>query len=146
MNMHGAAMRERPWIEKRVEFAGRWEASSGWPRVWQQLNDLAWRIRFRSEREFGLCLGVDEGGRVWFEILCRRPDTFTGEFGTGRGGRRYVRSDVGMDELNRAVFGAYVGYGEHECRESYVVDGVRVFGPHIPLSVLLVAGRQVEVR
>lgn len=107
---------------------------------------LASRVIFQSERKFGIEVGIDIERRVYFEILCSRPDTFTGEFGTGRGGRRYLRPDIGVDELNRAIFGAYVAYSEHECRESYTVDGIRVFGPHIPLEALLVAGRQVEVR
>lgn len=89
---------------------------------------------------------VNENGRIYYQVECDRPDIYTGEPGTGRGGKAYLSKFMTDSELSRILFGLFRAYEEHETREWFQIDGVSVFGPHISLDALLVAGRALEFR
>jgi hypothetical protein len=94
---------------------------------------------------FDLDIGL-QGGRCYIEVQCKRPDTYTGEFGTGYGGKRYLRDEMTDSEIVRNIFGAFMAYEEHECREAFQFRGVRIFGPHIDVEYLVEAGKHIEDR
>lgn len=75
-------------------------------------------------------------GAVWIEINHHRPDTHTGQMGVGSGGRRFIPVTADISDIVRMVFGAFLAYQEHEAREAFKFQGVRVFGPHQDLVAL----------
>lgn len=78
----------------------------------------------------------------WIELLVWRKDTATGDWGYGRGGKRYLDKDeLTPDKVVQAIFGAYMAYEEHECREAFLYDGHRVYGPHMKLDALVTAAQ-----
>lgn len=81
-----------------------------------------------------------------FEVLCWRPDTFTGEHAWGKGGRRAVPESATTSQIVRAMFGAYLAYVEHEAREGFQYRGRRIFGPHIDVDALAAVADTVDFR
>jgi len=73
-----------------------------------------------------------------------RPDTFTGELGTGFSPSVPIFESYTDGDIVRTLFGLVKALEEHECREAFQVDGSRVFGPHIELEALIEAGRRVQ--
>lgn len=88
----------------------------------------------------------DPQGRLYLQVECDRPDIYTNVMGVGRGGKAYLSEHMTDSELARLAFGLFKAYEEHETREWFQVDGVSVFGPHIHLDALLVAGTQLDFR
>lgn len=88
----------------------------------------------------------DALGRYYFQIRCERPDTFTGEMGTGHGGKAYLSPYATDSELVQTAFGLYKAYVEHEARESFLWRGRRVFGPHISTEALWEVAERYDVR
>lgn len=62
-----------------------------------------------------------------------------GRFGWGEGGEYMVRDTYSDDAILKRFFVAVRDYQEHEVRESFLVDGRRVFDPHMPLDILALA-------
>ena len=73
-------------------------------------------------------------GRFYLQIEAARIDTFTGELGTGRGGKAYLSEEATDSELVQTVFGLYDAYCHHEVRETFLFRGRRIFGPHISID------------
>lgn len=114
--------------------------------LYQRVISLVDKIKINRDREYHYEVG-EQGGRVWIQVLCARPDTYTGEYGTGRGGMRFLRdSSMSDSEIVRACFAALTAYEDHESREAFTFMGVRVFGPHIDIMALVQAGQQIEHR
>ncbi len=110
-------------------------------------------LRIAGEIELGMnCSVVVErdkevpNGRFYFQIECWRKDTFTGNFGFGRGGKAYLSEYATDGELIQTVFGLYKGYWEHEARETFKWRDRRVFGPHISTGALWEVADRVENR
>lgn len=87
------------------------------------------QFRIRIERD-----QQHPGGRFYFQIEAERLDTFTGEPGTGRGGKAYLSENATDSELIQTLFGLYNAYLHHEARETFQWRGRRVFGPHIDVA------------
>jgi hypothetical protein len=107
-----------------------------------RVRKLVERIEYRDE--YVLVVKEDEGrgGAVYMQVHCWRPDTFTGQMDWGRGGKAYLSPWATDSELVQTAFGLLKAYEEHECREAFRFDGVRVFGPHIDVMALVeIAGR-----
>ena len=99
----------------------------------------AFRLLVRRDR-------ADDGGRYYFQIEARRRDTFTGEWGTGRGGKAYLSPYATDSELVQTAFGLYKAYAEHEVRETFLWRGRRVFGPHIDTAALWEVAERYDAR
>lgn len=97
-------------------------------------------------REYGLEFGLTEDGNTYVQVTCQRPDTYTGEFGTGRGGRRILSPEQSDSSIVRTVFAAFIAYEEHEMREGFQYQGKRVFGPHIDVDALVEVADRIEKR
>lgn len=85
-------------------------------------------------------------GVTYIQILCGRPDTFTGEYGIGTGGKRYLSPRQSDSEIVRAIWGAFLGYQEHEAREAFTYKGKRIYGPHIDVEALVEVADRIEQR
>jgi hypothetical protein len=84
-----------------------------------------------------------DGGRIFVEIVCYRPDVMTGEWGYGHGGKRYLPGMPTRDTVVKTIFGAYLAYVEHEARETFKYKGKRIFGPHIAIDALASVADQI---
>ena len=126
-----------PWPSYRLEI----------PTFPERVADMASRVTYKAGYRL-ICSQdkKDPQGRFYYQVECDRPDIYTGEPGTGRGGKAYLSEFMTDSELSRVIFGLFRAYEEHECREWFQVDGVSVFGPHISLEALLVAGKNLEFR
>lgn len=102
--------------------------------LWDRLTALKRRINI-NRKGYGLSTGMDEVG-IYVMITCLRRDTYTGQVSEGQGGRRYLNPKMTDDQIIRLTFGALMAYDEHEDREAFEVDGVKVFGPHITIEAL----------
>lgn len=83
------------------------------------------RIWLRCERD-----QRDPAGRLYYQIGCERPDTFTGEMGEGRGGKMYLSEAMLEDELVQGAWGLFDAYVHHEAREGFLWRDRRIYGPH----------------
>ena len=88
----------------------------------------------------------DKGDGWTIQVRIPRPDTFTGEWGLGGGGKYYVSPYSTEDEIVKKCFAACMAYAEHEVREGFNWKGRRVFGPHIGLDALWEAAPQTTFR
>lgn len=100
-------------------------------------------ITYKAGYSLECKLDVDD--RVYFQVVCDRPDVLTGQPGTGRGGRAYLNPGMTDDQLVRLAFGLFLAYEEHECREFFSYRGKRVFNPHITIDALAAVADQLEV-
>ena len=89
---------------------------------------------------------TDPDGRVYMQVECDRPDTFTGVMGVGRGGKAYLSPHMTDSELVRRAFALVLAYVEHEAREGFTWRGRRVFGPHISVEALWDAAETLDAR
>ena len=86
------------------------------------------------------------GGRLYLQVACVRPDTFTGEMGEGRGGKAYLSPYATDSELVQTVWGLYQSYVLHEARETFRYRGRRVYGPHIDVVALWEVAERYDAR
>ncbi len=93
-------------------------------------------------------LGEEFGrpGRWYFQVECQRPDSTTGEMGTGRGGKAYLSPNMTESELVQCAYGLYQSYWIHEARETFEYYGRKVFGPHISIKAHWNAAEELELR
>lgn len=82
----------------------------------------------------------------YIQVRSNRPDTFTGQTGEGGGGKYRVSYYACKSEIVAAIFGLFKSYEEHECREAFTYKGVRIFGPHIDVDVLVDVAGNLDVR
>jgi hypothetical protein len=86
---------------------------------------------------------VGRDSMVYIQILCWRKDIVTDEIAWGSGGKRYLSAGATTDAIVRTIFSAYIAYQEHECRETFLFDGERIFGPHISVKALKGVASQI---
>lgn len=63
-----------------------------------------------------------------------------------RGGKRYVSEHAVDSEVVQCALRALLDFDEHETREAFLFDGVRLFGPHITLDALKSVADTTETR
>ena len=85
---------------------------------------------------YRLISGLDNYG-VYLQVEAHRPDTETGELGLGYGGKAYVTPETTAEAMVRIALGLFLRYEEHECREAFHYQGVRLFGPHVGIKALM---------
>ena len=77
-------------------------------------------------------------------MLCERPDTYTGEYGTGRGGQRLLHPGQSDSSIVRTALSAFLAYEEHEVREAFTYRGKRIYGPHVDVEALVEVADRIE--
>lgn len=109
------------------------EAREFYLRVRGIADDISYKKGYRLAVEFD----QTHGTRVYLQAQCYRPDTLTGIMGWGRGGKMYLSPHMTDSEIVQGAFGLFKAYEEHECREFFMYQGKRVYGPHISVEALL---------
>ena len=111
-----------------------------------RVQGLVDRVDYRGD-DYGFIVGVTEGMKypfvqVWHERTC----ILAGEVGVGKGGKAYITQYATDSEIFQTLFGLAKSYEEHEVRETFLVDGARVFGPHIKTSALAQVAEDTDYR
>lgn len=75
--------------------------------------------------------------RVYIQIEYSAPDTKTGENGSWKGRKWYLSKWMTDDEIVKTAYLAFRTCIEHEVLESFTVDGVRIFNPHVSFEELI---------
>jgi hypothetical protein len=79
----------------------------------------------------------DPEGRLFYQVHAMRPDTYTTEFGEGKGGKAYLSPHLIEDELVQLAWGLLQSYVMHEAREGFKYRSKRIYGPHLKVSRLM---------
>jgi hypothetical protein len=107
-------------------------------RVQQIVNDIDLNI-------LGTTMRVEVGDHftkgVYLQVACHRRDTYTGAMEWGHGGTAYLSYGADEAAIVAIAFGLVKAYVEHEAREGYTYQGLRVYGPHMTLEALKQAAR-----
>lgn len=88
----------------------------------------------------------DSEGRLYLQVACDRPDTFSGQMGEGRGGKAYLSRHMIKDEIVQLAFGLFIAYVEHEAREGFFYCGRRIYNPHFKVDNLWEIADDIAVR
>lgn len=75
--------------------------------------------------------------RVFFQITYVGPDTKSKEVIAWRGGKWFLSEHMTDDEIVKKVYLAFRTCIEHEVLESFKVDGIILFNPHVNFEELL---------
>lgn len=104
-----------------------------------EIFDIVENVNFRMSGYRLICTRdkKNKKGRLYLQVECVRPDTYTKKMGMGRGGKFYLSEYMTESELVQKAFNAYDAYNHHETREAFEYKGKRVFGPHIDINALL---------
>lgn len=112
---------------------------------YKRLRALVERVSYRQGYRFKV--GITEDMKYPFlQIEHWRPDTFTGVYSWGKGGKAYITQWATDSEIFQTLFGLAKAYEEHEVREAFLVDGKRPFGPHIHTEALCEVADRLDVR
>jgi hypothetical protein len=102
----------------------------------EELNQMISDIETEYQGNPFLIFTGEHEGRLWVQVGTKRPDTYTGEIETGKGGKAYVSEFATDDEIVKKIFGLCMSYVEHETREGFKWKGRRIFNPHLDLNAL----------
>lgn len=104
------------------------------------MNLLGIEFRVRVERD-----NLDpENGRIFLQIVFDSPCTKTNEVQEWHGRKWYLSEHMPADEIMKTAYGAFKMCVEHEVMESFKVDGIILFNPHVNFEELLkVSHREV---
>lgn len=87
-----------------------------------------------------------EDGRLYYQVVCQRPDTYTGNIGEGRSGKAYLSEHMIWSELVQLAWGLLEGYVHHESREGFEYKGHKIYGPHMKVELLAAIADDIAVR
>lgn len=76
-------------------------------------------------------------GRIFIQIVFNAACTKTGEPQEWHGRKWYLSEHMTNDEIVKTVYSAYKAAIEHEVMESFKVDGIILFNPHLDFEKLL---------
>jgi hypothetical protein len=100
-------------------------------------------------QEFKIRAEVDnshpETGRIFLQIIFSAPCTKSGELTEWHGRKWLLSEHMTDDEIVKTAYGAFKGAIEHEVMESFKVDGIILFNPHLNFEELLAISHK-EVR
>jgi hypothetical protein len=85
-------------------------------------------------------------GRYYLQAQCWRPDTFSGNWDWGKGGKAYLSEHMTDSEIVQLAFGLMKAYEEHEAREGFTYRGKRIYGPHMDVEMLVTVADHLDVR
>ena len=107
--------------------------------------DFQWNFKFRPIvlKPTGDAPEQENGWLVWAEF--QRPDTHTGELGTGRGRDEIVRTGAWESGVIKTCWLLVELLVRHELMEGFRVDGLRIFDPHNSIADLQLA-QQIGTR
>lgn len=86
-----------------------------------------------------------DNGRVFIQIIFNAPCTKDGEVKEWHGRKWYLSEHMTDDEIVKTTYSAFKACVEHEVMESFKVDGIILFNPHLDFEQLLAISHN-EVR
>lgn len=84
--------------------------------------------------------------RLYVQVGANRKCAYTGEWGTGWGGKAEVSLHSTHDEVVKKVLGLCLAYVEHEVREGFEYGGRKPFNPHVTIEALMEASEKRAAR
>lgn len=113
--------------------------------LYLRVKRLTQRVTYRDD--YTIFVGLTDGMKYPFlQIKHYRPDSVTGQWGWGSGGKAYISEHATDSEIFQTMLGLAKAYEEHEVREFFLVDGKRVFGPHITTTALAKVADETDYR
>ena len=108
----------------------------------EQLKDIVLRVNYPDHR----WLIGDDGSSLFIQIAYDEVDVDEPERGLReqRGRKWKISRWMIEDEVFRTMLAASLASAEHRVREHFLVDGVRVFGPHLDINQLIEFVKQSE--
>jgi len=103
---------------------------------YQNRQEEAWRFLYEPVYLAG---GEQAGWLLQGTFL--RPETHTNVVDWGRTRKEFVALDASEDGVIKTCWVLIMLTEQHEGMESFMVDGIRVFDPHMPLRLLQDAER-----
>lgn len=94
---------------------------------------------YRTLEKFGFPKTVKEmrEPRVFIQVIYDAPNTKTGEAGSWKGAKWYLTEFMTDDEIVKKAYLAFRTCIEHEVLESFKIDGITLFNPHVNFEELL---------
>ena len=88
------------------------------------------------------------GDGFYIQVLCMLPDVYNPATGPveQRGRKWYVSAYSVESEVIQTCLYAWLKFMEHEARENFQYEGVRLFNPHISARALMSVADKTEVR
>ena len=87
-----------------------------------------------------------EDGRIFLQACFNAPCSKSGEIQEWHGRKWYLSDHMTIDEIVKTSYGAFKMAVEHEMMESFKVDGIILFNPHINFEELLKVSSKEIVR
>ena len=78
-----------------------------------------------------------DDGRIFLQVVFSSPCTKDGDIQEWHGRKWYLSEFMLTDEIVKTAYGAFKMAVEHEVMESFKVDGIILFNPHINFEELL---------
>lgn len=105
--------------------------------------------RVQYKRGWALVTGCDHTSpprRPYLRWSFYAPCADTGEEKLQQGRTWYLSAHMTAGELVQTAFAAALQAEEHECREFFTFQGLRIFGPHLSLEALVSRAHMIERR
>lgn len=86
------------------------------------------------------------GGGWSVQVRFKAEDTITGEIEPQSGRKWYISPHMTDGEVVQTMLKAVLTAEEHEARENFLYQGLRIFNPHLSLEALVDNCDRTEVR
>lgn len=100
-------------------------------RIHLKLFGVQFQIRVEHDNVYG------EKGRIFLQVTYTTPCNKTGDIQNWHGRKWYLSDYMTEDEVVKTSYAAYKAVIEHEIMETFLVDGIVLFNPHINYKELL---------
>lgn len=114
--------------------------------LYHRFNRLLNKVELRRQG-YQFIIGRTFGMKYpYLQLQVYRPDSTTHEMEWGGSGKAYLSEFMSDSEFFQCALGMAIAYEQHEVRELFFVDGVRVYGPHIDWQALASVAGQLDAR
>lgn len=106
-------------------------------RISTKLFDVEFRIVAEYDKEFTTYVNEVPNGRIYLQVHYDQPCNETGKIQTWHSGKFYLSQYMTDDEIVKKAWVAFEMCVKHEIMEAFLVDGLRLFNPHVNFEALL---------
>jgi hypothetical protein len=101
-----------------------------------RFRDILGRVSYKPDWRFRI---GGEPGRYWLQVefVAADADSLDAQSAVQRGRKWTLSEHMTDSEIVQTAFRATLAAEEHECRETFKVEGVAVLGPHLDLFWLV---------
>lgn len=108
----------------------------------QEIISIVERVEVES---FAFTASTTPNG-VYFQVSSIGRNVKTGEIEVQKGGKRYLSGHATEGEIVQQLLSAVLSFQEHETRENFLYDGLRIFSPHLSIEALKSRANDEETR